>query len=90
MQAMKYGAKSVTYSYRESPMGCKWPENVKERPAIAKICGNCACLIDGSSVEVSKIDSNVVALMYLMKFSLCHPGGCNHSCNRKSSLVSIS
>jgi trimethylamine monooxygenase len=55
MQAMKYGASSVTYSYRNKPMGYKWPENVEEKPAIAKVANNCVCFIDGSSVKVKSM-----------------------------------
>jgi hypothetical protein len=52
MQAMKYGASGVTYSYRRKSMGYKWPENVEEKPAIAKVANNYVFFIDGSSVEV--------------------------------------
>ncbi|TGQ76309.1 NAD(P)/FAD-dependent oxidoreductase, partial [Mesorhizobium sp. M8A.F.Ca.ET.208.01.1.1] len=31
-QCYKYGAKSITSSYRSKPMGFKWPENWKEVP----------------------------------------------------------
>ena len=35
-QCWKYGAKSVTSSYRSKPMGFNWPENFEERPAAAE------------------------------------------------------
>ncbi len=54
MQAMKYGTSGVTFSYYKKPMGYKWPENVEEKPAIAKVLNHCVSFIDGSSVEVRK------------------------------------
>ena len=35
-QCWKYGAKSVTTTYRSKPMGFKWPENFEERPLLQK------------------------------------------------------
>ena len=35
-QCWKYGAKSVTTTYRSKPMGFKWPKNFEERPAAAE------------------------------------------------------
>jgi len=34
IQCYKYGAKSITFSYRTRPMGFNWPENFTERPLL--------------------------------------------------------
>ena len=39
-QCWKYGAKSVTTTYRSKPMGFKWPKNFEERPLLQKVEGN--------------------------------------------------
>ena len=41
-QCYKYGAKSITSSYRSAPMGFEWPENWEEKPALIKVLGNTA------------------------------------------------
>jgi cation diffusion facilitator CzcD-associated flavoprotein CzcO len=35
-QCWKYGAKSITNSYRSKPMGFKWPHNWEEKPLLGK------------------------------------------------------
>ncbi|WP_413203915.1 NAD(P)-binding domain-containing protein [Rhodospirillum sp. A1_3_36] len=54
-QCWKYGAKSVTTSYRTAPMGFKWPENWEEKPALEKLEGRTAFFKDGSSKEVDAV-----------------------------------
>jgi trimethylamine monooxygenase len=54
-QCYKYGAKSVTYSYRSRPMGYDWPESFEERPLLDRVEGNTAHFQDGSSKEVDAI-----------------------------------
>jgi trimethylamine monooxygenase len=54
-QCWKYGAKSITTSYRTSPMGFKWPSNWKEAPLLQKVEGNTATFADGSTARVDAI-----------------------------------
>lgn len=55
IQCYKYGAKSITFSYRTRPMGFNWPENFTERPLLTKLVGKTAHFADGSSKEVDAI-----------------------------------
>lgn len=55
IQAYKYGAKSVTYSYRTAPMGFKWPETMDERSLLTKVVGKTAHFADGSTKDVDAI-----------------------------------
>ncbi|MDO5370475.1 NAD(P)-binding domain-containing protein [Paracoccus sp. (in: a-proteobacteria)] len=54
-QCWKYGAKSVTSSYRSAPMGFKWPANWQEKPALTHIDGKTAHFADGSSKDMDAI-----------------------------------
>ena len=54
-QCHKYGAKSVTFSYRSKPMGFDWPASFTERPLLTKVVGKTAHFTDGSSQEVDAI-----------------------------------
>ncbi|NRP75335.1 putative monooxygenase [Ensifer psoraleae] len=54
-QCWKYGAKSVTTSYRSKPMGFKWPENFEERPLLVRLENRTAHFADGSSKEVDAL-----------------------------------
>lgn len=54
-QCHKYGAKSVTFSYRTRPMGFTWPESFSERPLLQKLVGRTAWFKDGSSDDVDAI-----------------------------------
>ena len=56
-QCYKYGAKSITSSYRTAPMGFGWPDNWEEKPALIKVSGNTAHFADGSSKDVDSIIS---------------------------------
>uniref|UniRef100_UPI002579EFF5 NAD(P)-binding domain-containing protein n=1 Tax=Pseudomonas sp. TaxID=306 RepID=UPI002579EFF5 len=51
-QCYKYGARSITSSYRTQPMGYKWPKGWEERPQLSKVEGDMAYFIDGSSKRV--------------------------------------
>jgi len=66
LQCHKYGAKSVTISYRTKPMGFKWPEGMTEVPLLARVDGNTAHFKDGSS---RKVDAIILCTGYLHKFS---------------------
>ena len=54
-QCWKYGAKSITTTYRSKPMGFKWPKNFEERPLLQKIVGKTAYFKDGSTKDVDAI-----------------------------------
>jgi len=54
-QCWKYGAKSVTASYRSKPMGFNWPENFEERPLLEKLVNKTAHFRDGSTKEVDAL-----------------------------------
>lgn len=54
-QCYKYGAKSITFSYRSAPMGLKWPAAFSEKPLLKRLQGNTAYFKDGSSTEVDAI-----------------------------------
>ncbi len=54
-QCWKYGARSVTATYRTKPMGFKWPENFEERPLLQKLVNKTAHFKDGSTKEVDAI-----------------------------------
>tara|TARA_Y100000389_G_scaffold197470_1_gene232143 strand:- start:639 stop:1979 length:1341 start_codon:yes stop_codon:yes gene_type:complete len=54
-QCYKYGAKSVTSSYRSAPMGYKWPDNWEEKPGIVKVDGNTVHFVDGSTKDIDAI-----------------------------------
>jgi trimethylamine monooxygenase len=64
-QCWKYGAKSVTTSYRSKPMGFKWPERFEERPLLTKLAGKTAHFRDGSTKEV---DVLILCTGYLHHF----------------------
>lgn len=54
-QCHKYGAKSVTFSYRSKPMGFDWPASFSEVPLLVEVIGKTAHFIDGTSKEVDAI-----------------------------------
>src|SRR5690606_3148594 len=54
-QCYKYGAKSVTFSYRSAPMGYDWPAAFDEKPLLLRVEGNTAHFADGSSKDVDAI-----------------------------------
>lgn len=54
-QCHKYGAKSITFSYRSEPMGFDWPESFTEKPLLVRVEGRTAYFKDGSSKDVDAI-----------------------------------
>lgn len=54
-QCWKYGARSITTSYRSAPMGFDWPDNWDEKPALEKVEGKTAHFKDGSTKDVDAI-----------------------------------
>jgi trimethylamine monooxygenase len=55
LQSKKYGARSVTITYRTEPMGFSWPEGIEEVPLLARMEGNTAHFIDGSTRHIEAI-----------------------------------
>jgi trimethylamine monooxygenase len=54
-QCWKYGAKSITSSYRSAPMGFNWPVNWEEKQGFERVEGKTAFFKDGSSKHVDAI-----------------------------------
>lgn len=54
-QCWKYGAKSITSSYRSEPMGFKWPENWEEKVGLKSVDGNTVHFTDGSQKQIDAI-----------------------------------
>lgn len=54
-QCWKYGARSITNTYRTAPMGFDWPDNWEEKPLLQKVEGNTATFADGSTKQVDAI-----------------------------------
>ncbi|ODA65905.1 Phenylacetone monooxygenase [Methyloligella halotolerans] len=52
VQCHKYGANSITFSYRTAPMGFDWPDGFEEKPLLQKVEGNTAHFADGTTKEV--------------------------------------
>jgi trimethylamine monooxygenase len=55
IQCYKYGAKSVTFSYRTRAMGFKWPESFDERPLLERVEGKTAYFKDGTTKDFDAI-----------------------------------
>lgn len=55
LQCHKYGARSVTMSYRTKPMGFKWPKTMEERPLLTRLDGKTAHFKDGGAREVDAV-----------------------------------
>jgi trimethylamine monooxygenase len=64
-QCYKYGARSITSSYRTRPMGFDWPKNWQEKPLLTKVDGDTAYFVDGSS---KRIDAIILCTGYLHHF----------------------
>jgi trimethylamine monooxygenase len=64
-QCFKYGAKSVTFSYRSRPLGYDWPEGFEEKPLLTRLVGNTAYFVDGTHRHV---DAIVLCTGYLHSF----------------------
>lgn len=55
IQCYKYGARSITFSYRTKPMGFEWPAGIEERPLLSRVVGKTAYFEDGSSRQVDAV-----------------------------------
>lgn len=65
LQCHKYGAKSVTISYRTAAMGFKWPESVCEVPLLTRLDNGKAYFADDS---VRPIDAVILCTGYQHNF----------------------
>lgn len=65
LQCYKYGAKSVTISYRSGAMGFDWPQTMEEVPLLTKVSGNTAHFVDGTTRDV---DAIILCTGYLHNF----------------------
>lgn len=54
-QCYKYGAKSITTTYRSRPMGFKWPANWEEKPLLQRVDNRTAYFKDGTTKEIDAI-----------------------------------
>ena len=57
LQCFKYGAASVTISYRTRPMGFAWPSGFEEKPLLTELAGRVAHFRDGTTREVDASSS---------------------------------
>ena len=64
-QCYKYGAKSITVTYRSKPMGFNWPEGWEQKPLLQKVVGKTAHFKDGSTKDV---DAIILCTGYLHHF----------------------
>lgn len=64
-QCYKYGARSITLSYRTAPMGFHWPDNFHTVPLLTKVKGKTAHFKDGSTRDV---DAIILCTGYLHHF----------------------
>ena len=55
LQCKKYGARSVTFTYRTAAMDFRWPGGMEERPLLQRLEGRTAHFQDGSTAEVDAI-----------------------------------
>ena len=64
-QCYKYGARTITTSYRSRPMGFKWPDNWEEKPLLLRVDRDRAYFADGTS---KPIDAIILCTGYLHHF----------------------
>lgn len=64
-QCYKYGARSITTSYRSAPMGFAWPANWTEVPLLQRVENKTCFFKDGTSKEV---DAIIMCTGYLHHF----------------------
>ena len=65
LQLKKFGARSVTFSYRNSPMGFNWPNGMCEKPLIKSINGKNVIFKNGYKNSFSSI---ILCTGYLHSF----------------------
>lgn len=64
-QCMKYGAKSVSFSYRTKPMRFRWPQDVTTHPLLERVTGSKCTFRDGS---IKEVDAIVLCTGYLNSY----------------------
>lgn len=65
LQARKYGARSVTITYRTVPMEFRWPDGVDEVPCLTHMEGDTARFTDGTA---RRVDALVLCTGYQHSF----------------------
>ena len=55
LQTYKFGAKSITISYRTKAFGFKWPESIEELPLLTRIEGKTVTFSDGRQRDFDSI-----------------------------------
>lgn len=65
LQSKKYGARSVTISYRTAPMDFPWPDGIDEVPLLDRLEGNTAHFVDGTA---RRVDAMVLCTGYQHSF----------------------
>ena len=65
VQCYKHGSASVTIAYRSNPIGCNWPEGIKEKSCVTHFEGATAYFKDGTSEE---FDAVILCTGYQHKF----------------------
>ena len=53
LQCKKYGARSITFSYRTAAMGFRWPDGMEERPLLQRLEGRTAHFKDEHAAATS-------------------------------------
>lgn len=64
-QCYKYGANSITISYRTKPLGFDWPEQIKEVPLLTHFKNDIAYFEDGTN---KRFDAVIMCTGYLFSF----------------------
>ena len=72
LQCHKFGAKSITISYRTRALDYRWPDNIKEVPIIQRVDGRTTYFKDGSSV------SNLGCIIMCTDYRHHHPYMAEH------------
>jgi trimethylamine monooxygenase len=67
LQCYKFGARSVTVSSRQKPIGYKWPVEIKDAPMFVRMKGRKAYFKDGSSVD------NIDAIIFCTGYRHSYP-----------------
>ena len=62
MQCYKFGARTITISYRSCPMDYKWPANIREVPLLLRVEGRRAYFKDGTHID--DLDSIIMCTGY--------------------------
>jgi trimethylamine monooxygenase len=69
-QCFKFGAKSITCSWRTAPMPYRWPSNFRTVPLLTRLDGKTAHFCDGSS---QRVDAVVLCTGYKHHFPFMDP-----------------